>query len=497
MSELKTHIPRADRLMGSMRYMGYSFEAAVADILDNSISANCKNIYIKLPLTANDNIAMGILDDGDGMSNKELLEAMRYGSSSSEAVREENDLGRFGLGMKSASLSQCRILTVVSLKNNKLSAYKWDYNIILKKKDWFVEELFTNEMKQLPYFDDLIALKRGTLVIWEDFDTLDKSSGGMVFDALDTLRSTLDAFLSLTFHRYLSSSRGKVNIFIDKAKLSALDPFLENHPKTTSAKEKTIALPDSTGKEQLITVKPFVLPFLSDLSKEDRKLMGGLEDLRHRQGFYVYRNKRLIIYGTWFNMKPKGELTKNARIRVDIPNSLDDIWSIDVKKQRAQIPKTIQTQLKKIVSDTLEMSVRQQTHRGRANKVDDNVDYIWSRMQGRNNCYYYEINRESALYRYVKENMTDADFQLLEMFLREVEQNFPTQQLYIDRSNNAVEEKVEDNREENVFQLAITLIESAKKFIPVTQAIENIMNAEPMNGCPGLKEKLIEYYEQQ
>ena len=113
MSKDRENIPRANMLMGSMRSMGYSFDSAVADVIDNSISANCKNVILFFPLKSYDTLAVGILDDGKGMSSDELFEAMRYGSDSKEE-RQETDLGRFGLGMKSASMSQCRILTVVS-----------------------------------------------------------------------------------------------------------------------------------------------------------------------------------------------------------------------------------------------------------------------------------------------------------------------------------------------------------------------------------------------
>ena len=124
--------PRANYLMGSMRFMGYSFCDAVADVIDNSISAGAKNIRVLFPKTPDESPFVGILDDGHGMSDKELLSAMCYGSQSNEKVREENDLGRFGLGMKSASLSQCKIMTVVSRKKNKTSAYRWDYDEVSK-----------------------------------------------------------------------------------------------------------------------------------------------------------------------------------------------------------------------------------------------------------------------------------------------------------------------------------------------------------------------------
>lgn len=136
----KENIPKADMLMGSMRSMGYSFESAIADVIDNSISAGCSYVSLFFPTDSFQKQAVGILDDGCGLSREELFEAMCYGSSAAEAARSENDLGRFGLGLKAASLSQCRILTVVSMQDGDISAYSWDYNYILKHKKWFVNE---------------------------------------------------------------------------------------------------------------------------------------------------------------------------------------------------------------------------------------------------------------------------------------------------------------------------------------------------------------------
>ena len=168
MSTYKQSIPQADTLMGSMRSMGYSFEAAIADVIDNSISANCNVVKLFFPSEPTDEHVVGILDDGEGMPADVLFEAMRYGSTDSELERRANDLGRFGLGMKSASLSQCRILTVVSLYADKLSSYSWDFNCIQKRKEWIVKELSQTEIKSLPYIDSLLELSHETLMFWRN-----------------------------------------------------------------------------------------------------------------------------------------------------------------------------------------------------------------------------------------------------------------------------------------------------------------------------------------
>lgn len=485
-------IPKADQLMGSIRSIGYTFESAVADVIDNSVSAKASHVSVLFPMTPLETMAVAIVDNGLGMSKEQLFEAMRLGSCTVEGERATDDLGRYGMGLKSASLSQCRVVTVVSIQNNIRTAYKWDYNHIQKKKNWILLELDEGEINKLPYIEYL--QNQGTIVIWQDFDTLSKSSAGRVFDTLEKYQSTLANYLSLIFHLYLANKAGKkLSININQYELEPLDPFLESNPKTTTKKEKTIALRDSQGIEQYIKVKPFILPFATDLKESDKKLLGGIDNLRAKQGFYIYRNNRLIIHGTWFGMKPRNELTKNARIRVDIPNSLDDIWSVDIKKQSVTIPEKIQRQLKNTVNEALEISVKKETHRGRKESVDEKIDYIWDRLKGRGNNYFYQINRESRLYQFVREKMTEEDYQYLEMFLTEVEKNFPIQQMYIDRSNDNIQLDHPNDRIDDVYQLAVSMIHTIKKvrIDDIENIVNDLMTSEPFCNYDELKVKLL------
>lgn len=481
--------------MGSLRSMGYSFESAVADVIDNSISAHAKNIRILFPSTPLDELAIGILDDGDGMKGDVLFEAMRYGCLSAEEERVEDDLGRFGMGMKSASLSQCRCLTVVSFDGNTLNGFTWDYNHIIKTQDWIIQELEKYEIDKLPYIEKLKEQKKGTLVIWQDFDVIYNSSGGQVYSTLVDLRSSLENTLALIYHRFLSiTGVQRLHMYINELDIKPLDPFLEQHPKTTIKKEIELDIKDSNAIERIIKIRPFILPYATELREKDKQLIGGIENLRAKQGFYIYRNKRLIIWGTWFGMKQRAELTKNTRIRVDIPNTLDDIWSIDIKKQQASIPKQILQRLKKAVDEALEFSIRQQTYRGRTEKVDERIDYIWDRKRGRNNTFFYQINRESKLFQFVRDKMSDEDYGYLEMLLTEIENNLPIQQLYIDKSNESISAPEETNgRLDDVYQMAVTLATTMMTIrSDVWEAIINdLMNSEPWCKYPAIKEKLL------
>ena len=498
MSKDRLHIPKASTLMSSLRSMGYTFESAVADVIDNSISAYARNVHILFPSNPLDKLAIGILDDGIGMTSEELLEAMRYGSSSAEDTRAEDDLGRFGMGLKSASLSQCAKLTVVSYNNGCLNANTWDFKHILEREDWLLQELDDTEIQELPYIDRLKKQDEGTLVIWEDFDVISKSSGGQVYQTLMDLRVPLESHVALIFHRFLSSvGTSRLRIFLNEVEIQPLDPFLEQHPKTTRKKEITLDIKDSDGIERHIHIRPFVLPFATDLKEEDKRLVGGIENLRSKQGFYVYRNKRLIIWGTWFGMKQRAELTKNARVRVDIPNTLDDVWSIDIKKERATIPKHILRRLRTAVEDALDFSVRQQTYRGRTKKVNEDFDYIWDRKEGRGGTFFYQINRDSQFFRFIREKLSDEDYNYVDLLLTEIEKNIPIQQMYIDKSNEAIAPLDNtENRLDEVFQTAVTMISAAKKIRndSLKEIIVNLMNWEPFCHYPTLKDKLLQNY---
>jgi hypothetical protein len=321
--------PSPKILMNSMRSIGYSFKTAVADILDNSISARATEIKIYTPI--NDELYLAFFDNGEGMSHGELLNAMKYGSQ--RESYGSHDLGRFGLGLKSASLSQCKKLTVVSKKDGIISAFRWDLDIVLE--DWDCLELDELEIKELPKIDLLDTVEQGTIVIWQEFDIAYKKSNGHVREILSEEVEETEKHLSLVFHRFINRPFNPVKIYINDDRIRGLDPFLEDHPKTDSQKPSPI---NCEGTE--IIVQQFILPHQNDLSNDDIEKLGGIDFLRNGQGFYVYRNDRLIIYGTWFKLASSNlnsELYKYGRIKVDIPNTLDEIWDIDIKKQRKMV----------------------------------------------------------------------------------------------------------------------------------------------------------------
>ncbi|MCQ2091158.1 MAG: ATP-binding protein [Fibrobacter sp.] len=490
--KLEKNDPTADVLTKSIRCMGYSMEAAIADIIDNSISAKANEIEIKFPVDPNE-IYIAICDNGCGMSKSELFDAMKYGSALKGDVRDEDDLGRFGMGLKSASHSQCRRLSVISKKEGKVSAYIWDLDVVEEKKGWLIIDCDDEQISEIPCVEYLDKKKSGTVVVWQDFDFIRKESGEE-YGEIVRRQDDVGNYLSLIFHRFLRrEKKSRVSIKLNNFSLEPLDPFLENHPKSTKRKSSSIPVKDANGVERMIFIQPYVLPFQKDLSKEDEKLSGGIENYRTKQGFYIYRNERLIIYGTWFNRR-RDELTKYARIQVDIPNTLDDVWGIDIKKQNAKIPASIRQRLTRAVDDVMDASVKRQNYRGRIAKVDEDLDYVWNRTENRGQ-YSYSINRQSRIFELLENHIDDEARSYLDMVLDEIEKNVPFHQIYLDKSKNAVNEEDDEERIAEILNKAKMMVNFAMSLNSKQTkeaAVEELFKSEPYCKHLELKEKVLE-----
>ncbi len=422
-------VPFAPSLIESMRSLGYSFPSAIADLLDNSISAKARNIDIIS--TPGIEPSLIILDDGNGMTEHELCEAMRYGSSNPLETRREDDLGRFGLGMKAASLSQCRKLIVVSKKNEKICAYSWDLDYVIDRESWMLMGFKEEEMLQFPHIDQLLDKEHGTYIYLSEFDRIKEGTSNLS----ETFNKCLDDMinhLALVFHRFIDEG---LTIRVNQLELEARDPFLSYHRATQRKRESSFRI-----NNEKITLKPFILPHLSKLSQDDLDKVGGKDRLRSEQGFYVYRNKRLIIWGTWFRLERKDELNKLARVMVDIPNSLDYMWSIDIKKSAATLPDIIKKNMYNAVYESVLCSEAVHTYRGRKEKKDKDIEYVWERVKVRDG-YEYQINRKIPQLELLQSTLDESQLGLLNSVINTIEEAFPVSALYVDAAKGNVEDK--------------------------------------------------------
>ena len=430
--------PSASALMESTRSIGYSLESAIADIIDNSIAAKATNIDINFSPPCSSTPFIAVLDNGEGMAADELQSAMRYGCKNPLARRTEKDLGRYGLGLKTASLSQCQILTVVSKKNNSaLSCCSWDLHYIRETDSWELLILNKEEMSTIPCLDLIEKYESGTLVIWQDLDRI-FAVGDSQKDVLGAKMVKVREHLSLVFHRYISGEDNlqKVNIQINNSPLIPIDPFLRGR-STKPMEPESIKIHGSN-----VTVTSYVLPHTSRLSKTELDTLGGQEGLRKSQGFYIYRNKRLVVWGTWFRMRLKGDLSKLARIQVDIPNTLDDLWTLDIKKSVAIPPEEVQQNLRKIVERIANISKETWTYRGKKEQKNSENE-IWSRVKTRSGGFQYQINSDHLLIRNLFEAYPNAKRSLGALF-HLIESRLPLNSLYIDLVQD---EKVTNNDE--------------------------------------------------
>ena len=248
-------------MIESLRDIGYSFESAVADIIDNSITAEATNINIYFDFQES-KLFLAILDDGNGMNENELIEAMRPGSKNPLDERNKNDLGRFGLGLKTASFSQCRKLTVISSQNDKKNGAIWDLDYVAKTEDWTLQLIDTNELNDLYKFSELKS--NGTLVIWENTDRIiDDTLQNITEEIIYEKMNLVEKHVSLVFHRFLKGSN-KINIFINGKNIEPFDPFHTSHIATQELQEETINL-----NNEKIIVKPYILPHYSKLSQKE------------------------------------------------------------------------------------------------------------------------------------------------------------------------------------------------------------------------------------
>ena len=204
MENIVTVLPNASSLLESMRSIGYSFETAIADIIDNSISAQANEIRV-YQRQYEGKPYIQILDDGTGMGNFELIEAMRLGSKNPVDERSKTDLGRFGLGLKSASFSQCKKLTVISKTLKGINAYEWDLDWVRKTDEFAVKRLTGKEIEQIPNISQLENLVSGTIVQWENFDRIKESTSDLT-DELSALMNSAVDHISLIFHRFLNGT---------------------------------------------------------------------------------------------------------------------------------------------------------------------------------------------------------------------------------------------------------------------------------------------------
>lgn len=362
--------PYAGSLIEGMRDIGYSLETAVADVIDNSIAAGANRIDIMARFQGNDS-RVSIVDDGGGMLESELVEAMRPGTRSPTEARAAGDLGRFGLGLKTASFSQCRELTVVTRQAGITSAAIWDLDHVVAENRW---EL------QLPADPESLADAsllgpQGTVVAWRRLDRLAGEDGQLNEDDFNRLLGGVEDHLALVFHRFLLGRSGarKITIAINGRPVAAFDPFFTSRSLASPVDEHSFR----GGKMRL---QAFTLPYFSAVSPREWERNAGREGYLRSQGFYVFRGNRLILHSTWFGLKRQEEATKLTRVALELSTEYDAFWKVDVKKASAQPPAAVRRYLKNKLEALNIQGKKVIRHKGAA-AVSVEFSPVWLRVE--------------------------------------------------------------------------------------------------------------------
>ncbi len=472
-------------LVQSLRDIGYSMESAVADIIDNSITAEADNIHVRFAW--NEGMPwLAVIDDGCGMSPAELTDAMRLGSKNPLEEREENDLGRFGLGLKTAAFSQCRQLTLISQKNGMMACREWDLDLIEENPDdgWRLRVVEFSDLQKDKIIKGLLPTLQhdGTIVLLRKLDRYDGLE-----KKINSLLEHTRTHIELVFHRFLSPRRGKksIKILLNNDALTAFNPFNPTHPATQELPVQSIHVDG-----QSVTVQPYVLPHYNKISRSEYEKYSGTGGYLQNQGFYVYRNRRLIISGTWFRLIKKEELTKLLRVQIDLPNSLDYLWKIDVKKSHASPPEAIRNELKLIIDRIAGAGKR--VYRQRGKKLANTVKvpgWIRKAVEGK---IIYEINREHPILLQIQNALPAEKQQAFKDLIFMLEGSFPAELFYSDVAKKPEALSKPVYNEEQFSALLNTFIDQLiGSEVPETGIAARLSAIDPFAAYPDEVKKLL------
>lgn len=469
--------PKPIALVSSLRGLGYSPETAIADLIDNSITAGARTVEIDIQWN-DGSPQVALLDDGGGMNAGRLADAMRFGGHGSEGERHENDLGRFGMGMKTASLSQCRQLTVISSADGIVHGLALDIDVIAKR-GWLA--IVVDQLPDHPFISTLQGMKSGTVLVLNGIDEL-SGLAGLTKDAFYLRLEDIRAHLGMVFHRFINGDAAKLSILLNTRAVKAWDPFQTGHPATREMPTERIRHAGAS-----FTVKPYVLPHRDRYANDtEYEAAGGPGGWGARQGFYVYRGKRLLVAGSWLGLGgvrtwAREESSRLARIEVDLPTNLDRDWRIDVRKSQARPPGALRARLTAIAHRCRRDAREVFAFRGqgpRTRGAPKTTPAIWLASQGPKGKL-YRINRDHPVIMACRSSLGAKKFDGL---LSIVERSVPVERIWLEVSE-AEGAHVPTFDKEEILQLVDHLAELGG-ILPSTLTLEQRVDALLLN-LPG------------
>ena len=497
MSKFKVE-PKPGSILGSLRSIGYNLKTALSDIVDNSIAAKAKKIEI-INNDLNDNADrlewMAILDDGIGMTNDEMLKALTLGGEGIEQERNDQDLGRFGLGLKTASFSQCRKLTLISKKRNKgIHTLVFDLDYIIKN-GWEVYsldnyDLLIDKIKKRVENKEIFDNDSWTVVYWENIDKIQIASVHSFYAELSKVRNHFE----LIYHKF----KDKVEIRLNGTVVNYWDPYAT----AISSQEKHYKY---SADDDTYSIRGHVLKHSSEFQNiGDYENQSTVGTFNQNQGFFVYRNKRLIYRGSWLGLFNKEHHYILARVEINLTNKLESdlAWGVNISKSSVSIPRFAESdiraecnRIRSEANNTFRFHGGVKKHKIRNKNIETEIQPIWNfdskgTKNGEKNQYKINIKHplfDNFLKRLSTDEIVKKEFQQI---LKYLENYLPIDNIFARRANNEVEQPLEDDYE--IYEKFKGIMEIYKISMNVNTAFNTLINIEPFNSLSFDKERLIE-----
>ena len=456
--------PSAASLIEGLRDFGYSFNTSVADIIDNSIAASATHIDV-LASFAEGKPRIAFVDNGQGMTAEDLRSAMRPGSQSPKEERAKFDLGRFGLGLKTASFAQARKLAVVTRCNGVTNSAQWDLDFVSESNKWTV---------LVPETENLFGIKKlpesnGTIVLWEHIDRIGVDGNNTESeDHFNELLGGLSDHLGLVFHRFLDGQakrHKKLTISINGRNIDSINPFNPSNQRTNRRPSELL----SNGA----LVTPYVLPHPKTVPPSEFIAFEGVSGYVNSQGFYLYRVDRLIVWATWFGVARKSPSTKLLRIAIDIDNDSDDKWQINVLKASANLPRETKRELRRLLERWRGTARSTFTRRETVKGLDSKLR-TWSRIET-DESIRYQIDLEAPIVKHMLQGLNDEARNKVNKLLQIVASDLPIESMFVDLSDHQERVETDALTPESASDLAGGLIDILRSEGHSVEEIESIL----------------------
>lgn len=465
---------------------------AIADLIDNSIFAKARNVWVEYGWD-DGNPWVSIRDDGTGMTEDQLREAMRVGSRSPLDERDAEDLGRFGLGLKTASFSQCQLVTVRSkTADGSVATRCWDLDHVIQSGKWQLGKGAPEDSECL--LIKIADMESGTIVLWQGLDRLvdqfDPSAENAVNLFLRKFSEGVTRYLEMVFHRFLEATKDRLRIWVGRAECKPWDPFLR---KNSFSQE----LSAERFENESVRIIPYVLPHVSKRSSTESEQGAGLLGWNSHQGFFVYRNKRMIVPGGYLDFPLKAEEHyKLARILVDIDNGLDHDWRIDIRKAVARPPDRLRGDLMRIAKATRNEAAkiyRARAGHTRSGPIGRGNQDVWKRTRMGEKIS-YRINTNNPV---IADLLAEVDCSpsWSKKLFHTIESSLPCRVIIIDNAN---EEDCHVDVPPDKWMPPPELLELCEKFYwnevskgkSHPEAVDSVIGIEPFDTHPAFRARL-------